>query len=66
LEIVTQQNAQLVNEHTESAASLREQAERLAEAVSVFKLSRQENQALFNRAKEVFTAPPASSAARAA
>jgi aerotaxis receptor len=52
LELVTQQNADLVNEHTDSAASLREQAERLAEAVSVFKLSRQENQALFNQVVE--------------
>jgi len=48
LELVTQQNAQLVNEHTDSAARLREQAELLAQAVSVFKLSTQENRDLFN------------------
>jgi len=48
LEVVTQQNAQLVNEHTDSAARLREQSELLAQAVSVFKLSGQENRDLFN------------------
>jgi aerotaxis receptor len=52
LEHVTEQNANLVNEHTASATSLREQAERLAEAVSVFKLSSQENQQLFNSAQD--------------
>lgn len=48
LDEVTQQNAAMVDEHTASAASLRAQAARLAEAVSVFKLSKQENMALFN------------------
>lgn len=52
LEIVTQQNAQLVNQHNESAASLREQAELLAEAVSVFKLSGKENRELFDQVRE--------------
>jgi aerotaxis receptor len=67
LEVVTQQNAQLVNEHTESSASLREQAERLAEAVSVFKLSREESKALFNQVQTVDEPPQsAAPAARAA
>jgi aerotaxis receptor len=48
LDEVTQRNAAMVDEHNASAASLREQAARLAEAVSVFKLSKQENMALFN------------------
>jgi len=48
LDQVTQRNAAMVGENTASAASLREQAEQLAAAVSVFKLSQKENQLLFN------------------
>jgi aerotaxis receptor len=65
LEIVTQQNAQLVNQHTESAASLREQAALLAEAVSVFKLSGQENRELFDQVRETADAAPAATRALA-
>jgi methyl-accepting chemotaxis protein len=38
---MTQQNAALAEQSAAAAASLREQADRLAEAVAVFKLSRQ-------------------------
>ena len=51
LDRVTQQNAAMVEETTAAAESLRTQAEQLAAAVSVFKLSQQENQALFNSTK---------------
>ncbi len=51
LDHVTQQNAAMVDESTASAASLRIQAEQLAAAVSVFKLSQQENLALYNSTK---------------
>jgi methyl-accepting chemotaxis protein len=51
LDEVTQQNAAMVDEHTASAASLRAQAMRLAEAVSVFKLSQKENLEFFNSTK---------------
>jgi aerotaxis receptor len=47
LDNVTQQNAAMVDESTASAESLRLQAEQLAAAVSVFKLTQQENQALY-------------------
>jgi aerotaxis receptor len=47
LDQVTQQNAAMVEEATASAESLRTQAEQLAAAVSVFKLTQQENQALY-------------------
>jgi hypothetical protein len=45
---MTQQNASLAQDSTFSAESLRVQAEGLAQAVGVFKLSQQENLALFN------------------
>jgi hypothetical protein len=45
---MTQQNASLAQDSTFSAESLRAQAEGLAQAVGVFKLSQQENLALFN------------------
>jgi aerotaxis receptor len=48
LDEVTQQNVQMVTESTASAESLRAQAEQLTAAVSVFKLSQQENLALYN------------------
>ena len=51
LDEVTQQNAAMVDEHTASATSLRAQAARLAEAVSVFKLSQKENVEFFNSTK---------------
>jgi len=47
LDHVTQQNAAMVDEATASAESLRIQAEQLAAAVSVFKLTQQENQELY-------------------
>jgi len=51
LDQTTQQNAAMVDESTVSAASLRAQAEQLAQAVSVFKLSQQENLAHYNSTK---------------
>jgi aerotaxis receptor len=48
LDHMTQQNAALAQDSTFSAQSLHAQAERLAQAVGVFKLSQQENLALFN------------------
>ena len=48
LDHMTQQNASLVQDSTFSAQSLRAQAEGLAQAVGVFKLSERENLALFN------------------
>jgi aerotaxis receptor len=51
LEGVTQQNVELVQQSTASAQSLRSQAERLAEAVAVFKLSQSESLALFNASR---------------
>jgi aerotaxis receptor len=48
LDHMTQQNASLAQDSTLSAQSLRAQAEGLAQAVGVFKLSQQENLALFN------------------
>jgi methyl-accepting chemotaxis protein len=47
LDNVTQQNAAMVDEATASAESLRMQAEQLAAAVSVFKLTQKENQELY-------------------
>jgi aerotaxis receptor len=46
LDHMTQQNAALVEQSTASAESLREQATRLVDVVSVFKLSQQESMAL--------------------
>ncbi len=51
LEQVTEINAGMVAEHTAAAGQLKEQAARLAEAVSVFKLTQQETQALFSSVK---------------
>jgi aerotaxis receptor len=51
LDEVTQQNAAMVDEHTASAVSLRAEAVRLAEAVSVFKLSQKENVEFFHSTK---------------
>lgn len=48
LDQMTQQNSALVEESTASAESLASQASRLAEAVSVFKLSSKENLAMFS------------------
>jgi aerotaxis receptor len=48
LDHATQQNAAMVEENTALAANMRAQAERLTEAVSVFRLSQQENKELFN------------------
>jgi aerotaxis receptor len=46
LDQLTQQNAALVEQSTASAESLREQAARLVDTVSVFKLSKAENDAM--------------------
>jgi len=51
LDHMTQQNAALVQDSTSFAESLRAQAERLAQAVAVFKLSERENRELFNSTK---------------
>jgi aerotaxis receptor len=48
LDQMTEQNASLAQDSTFSAQSLRAQAEGLAQAVGVFKLSERENLALFN------------------
>ena len=48
LDHMTQQNASLAQDSTFSAQSLHAHAEALAQAVGVFKLSQQENLALFN------------------
>jgi methyl-accepting chemotaxis protein len=48
LDHMTQQNAALAQDSTFSAQNLRAQADGLAQAVGVFKLSQQENLALFN------------------
>ncbi|HVF16348.1 MAG TPA: methyl-accepting chemotaxis protein [Steroidobacteraceae bacterium] len=48
LDHMTQQNASLAQDSTFSAQSLHAQAEGLAQAVGVFKLSQRENLALFN------------------
>ena len=48
LDQMTRQNASLAEDSTFSAQSLRAQAEALSQAVGVFKLSQQENLALFN------------------
>lgn len=51
LDEMTQQNAALAQDSTFTADNLRAQAERLAQAVGVFKLSQEENLALFNATK---------------
>ena len=51
MDSMTQQNAALVEESTASAEHLREQAARMAEAMSVFKLSAADA-ASFNRTAE--------------
>jgi aerotaxis receptor len=51
LDQMTQQNASLAQDSTFTAGNLRQQAERLAQAVGVFKLSQEENLALFNATK---------------
>jgi septal ring factor EnvC (AmiA/AmiB activator) len=51
LDQMTQQNAALVEQSAAAAESLREQADRLAEAVAIFKLSRQETRATIERAQ---------------
>ena len=47
LEQVTETNASMVAEHSSSSSQLQDQAQRLSEAVSVFKLSERETQELF-------------------
>lgn len=65
---VTQQNAALVEESAAAAASLKDQAERLAGAVSVFKVSHQQGQQLISAAQasaKRATQPPAKPAVAA-
>ena len=50
LDHMTQQNSALVEESTASAESLASQANRVAEAVGVFKLSAKDNLKMFNSA----------------
>ena len=52
LDHMTQQNASLAQNSLFSAQSLRAQAEALSQAVGVFKLSQQENLALFNATRK--------------
>jgi aerotaxis receptor len=51
LDEVTHRNAEMVQEHLDSAEQLRRQAAELTAAMSVFKLSAQENLALFESTK---------------
>ncbi len=51
LDQMTQQNAALVEQSAAAAESLREQAERLAEAVAIFKLSREQTHAAIAKAQ---------------
>jgi methyl-accepting chemotaxis protein len=51
LDQMTQQNAALVEESAAAAASLREQADRLAQAVAAFRLSRQETRQAIDAAQ---------------
>ena len=51
LDRMTQQNAALVEQSAAAAQSLREQADRLAEAVAIFKLSQRETRATIERAQ---------------
>ena len=63
---VTQQNAALVEESAAAAASLREQAHSLAQAVSVFKLSHQESHDAISTAQaSARSATPAAAAPKA-
>jgi ABC-type transporter Mla subunit MlaD len=51
LDQTTQQNAALVQQSAAAAASLREQADRLAEAVAMFRLSRDQTRQLIAKAQ---------------
>jgi len=53
LDQMTQQNAALVEQSTAAAQSLREQADRLAQAVAIFKLSREESAQVIAQAQAV-------------
>jgi len=59
LDQMTQQNAALVEQSAAAAQSLKEQADRLAEAVAMFKLSRAETKAVIEsaRARALVTVP---------
>ena len=70
LDEMTQQNAALVEQSAAAAESLKQQAARLAEAVAIFKLGRQETAQAIAQAKAssqaaIKTNPPARSAPRA-
>ncbi len=60
---VTQQNVALVEESAAAASSLREQAERLAQAVEVFKLSHAEAQQAIEHAQAASRVAPAKAGA---
>ena len=53
LDQMTQQNAALVEQSTAAAQSMREQADRLARAVAIFKLSREESAQVIAQAQAV-------------
>ena len=53
LDQMTQQNAALVEQSTAAAQSLREQSDRLAQAVTIFKLSREESVQVIAQAQAV-------------
>jgi methyl-accepting chemotaxis protein len=64
---VTQQNAALVEESAAAAASLKEQAQHLAQAVAVFKVSHQEaRQVISNAKQQARSVKPAAAARRSA
>jgi methyl-accepting chemotaxis protein len=63
---MTQQNAALAEQSAAAAASLREQADRLAEAVAIFRLSHEQARAAIAKAQTASRAPRATQAAPAA
>jgi methyl-accepting chemotaxis protein len=63
---VTQQNAALVEEAAAAATSMQDQAAKLAEVVSVFKLDRAHDLSVPTRAKVAAPAAPAAKVARPA
>jgi methyl-accepting chemotaxis protein len=66
LDQMTQQNAALAEQSAAAAASLREQADRLAEAVAIFRLSHEQARAAIAKAQTASRAPRATQAAPAA
>jgi methyl-accepting chemotaxis protein len=66
LDQMTQQNAALAEQGAAAAASLREQADRLAEAVAVFRFSHEQARAAIAKAQTASRVPRATQAAPAA